>query len=124
MNAVDWLLDGDPAIRWQVLRDLTDASPGEVAAERGLTIVGWTADTHDWRGDSAAQMLGSLRLEPGGIVLAHDGVGAGARRETARETAALVGPLVTHARRQGLDPGPLRDPWPTPLPLGNPNFAL
>jgi hypothetical protein len=29
-----WLLDGDPAIRWQVLRDLTDAPAAEVAAER------------------------------------------------------------------------------------------
>jgi hypothetical protein len=29
-----WLLDSDPAIRWQVMRDLTGASPDEVAAER------------------------------------------------------------------------------------------
>jgi hypothetical protein len=29
-----WLLDSDPSIRWQVLRDLTDASEDEVAAER------------------------------------------------------------------------------------------
>jgi hypothetical protein len=28
VTVVDWLLDSDPAIRWQVLRDLTDASPG------------------------------------------------------------------------------------------------
>jgi hypothetical protein len=34
MRVIDWLLEGEPAIRWQVLRDLTDASPGEVAAER------------------------------------------------------------------------------------------
>ena len=34
MAVIEWLLEGDPAIRWQVLRDLTDASPGEVAAER------------------------------------------------------------------------------------------
>jgi hypothetical protein len=32
--AVDWLLEGDPAIRWQTLRDLTDASEDEVVAER------------------------------------------------------------------------------------------
>lgn len=31
---IAWLLDGDPAIRWQVLRDLTDAPAAEVAAER------------------------------------------------------------------------------------------
>jgi hypothetical protein len=34
MNIVDWLLDSDPAIRWQALRDLTDASPQAIAAER------------------------------------------------------------------------------------------
>ena len=31
---IAWLLDADPAIRWQVLRDLLDAPAGEVAAER------------------------------------------------------------------------------------------
>ena len=31
---IDLLLDSDPAIRWQVLRDLTDAPAREVAAER------------------------------------------------------------------------------------------
>ena len=31
---LDWLLDSDPAIRWQVLRDLTDTPAAEFAAER------------------------------------------------------------------------------------------
>src|SRR6516162_3639140 len=34
VDAIDWLLDSDPAIRWQVMRDLTDASPPAIAAER------------------------------------------------------------------------------------------
>jgi len=34
MEALDWLLDSDPAVRWQTMRDLTDASPATVAAER------------------------------------------------------------------------------------------
>src|SRR3989441_2235696 len=34
MTVVDWLLDSDPSIRWHVMRDLTDAPAGEVAAER------------------------------------------------------------------------------------------
>ena len=34
MSVVDWLLDSDASIRWQVMRDLTDASAEEVAAER------------------------------------------------------------------------------------------
>jgi len=38
-ETLDWLLDSDPAIRWQVLRDLTDASPVEVAAERSRVAV-------------------------------------------------------------------------------------
>ncbi len=32
--AIQWLLDSDPSIRWQALRDLTDAPDEEVAAER------------------------------------------------------------------------------------------
>ncbi len=31
---IRWLLDSDPSIRWQVMRDLTDASADDVAAER------------------------------------------------------------------------------------------
>jgi hypothetical protein len=34
VDTLDWLLDSDPAIRWQTMRDLTDASPETVAAER------------------------------------------------------------------------------------------
>jgi hypothetical protein len=34
MDNINWLLDSDPAIRWQAMRDLTDASPAAVAAER------------------------------------------------------------------------------------------
>ena len=38
----DWLLDSDPAIRWQVKRDLTDAPADEVAAERAkVAETGW-----------------------------------------------------------------------------------
>lgn len=44
MDAVGWLLDGDPAIRWQVLRDLAGASAQEVAAERERVAgEGWGA---------------------------------------------------------------------------------
>jgi len=34
VTVLDWLLDSDPSIRWQVMRDLTDAPDDEVAAER------------------------------------------------------------------------------------------
>ncbi len=33
-SVIRWLLDSDPSVRWQVMRDLTDAPAEEVAAER------------------------------------------------------------------------------------------
>jgi hypothetical protein len=43
-SVLDWLLDSDPAIRWQVLRDLADAPPEQVAAERArVEREGWGA---------------------------------------------------------------------------------
>lgn len=41
---IAWLLDSDPSIRWQVLRDLLDAPPEQVAAERArIANEGWGA---------------------------------------------------------------------------------
>jgi hypothetical protein len=54
VSVLDWLLDADPAIRWQVLRDLADASPDTVTAEREKVA------THGW----GARML-SLQGEDG-----------------------------------------------------------
>jgi hypothetical protein len=34
VDTLNWLLDSDPAIRWQAMRDLTDASPASISAER------------------------------------------------------------------------------------------
>ena len=52
MDVIGWLLEGDPAIRWQVLRDLTDASAEEVAAERaGVEREGWGARLLALEGD-------------------------------------------------------------------------
>jgi hypothetical protein len=44
MNALAWLLDADPAIRWQALRDLADVPADQVAAERSrVATSGWGA---------------------------------------------------------------------------------
>jgi hypothetical protein len=44
MDVIEWLLDSDPAIRWQVMRDLADAPEEEVAAERRrIAVDGWGA---------------------------------------------------------------------------------
>ena len=39
---IDWLLDSDPSIRWQVMRDLTDTPAQVIAAERArVESEGW-----------------------------------------------------------------------------------
>ena len=41
---IRWLLDSDPAIRWQVMRDLTGEKPDAIAAERArVASEGWGA---------------------------------------------------------------------------------
>ena len=45
LTVTDWLLDADPAIRWQVLRDLEQAPRDVVAAERArIATEGWGAE--------------------------------------------------------------------------------
>jgi hypothetical protein len=52
MTVLDWLLDSDPALRWQVLRDLNDAPPEAVAAERArVATEGWGAQLLALRAD-------------------------------------------------------------------------
>jgi len=41
-SVITWLLGGDPSIRWQAMRDFTDASPAAVTAERSrVSKEGW-----------------------------------------------------------------------------------
>ena len=43
-SVIDWLLDSDPSIRWQVMRDLLDAPKSEWTAERAkVETEGWGA---------------------------------------------------------------------------------
>jgi hypothetical protein len=52
MAVLAWLLDSDPAIRWQVLRDLADAPAERVAAERSrVAHEGWGARLLAARGE-------------------------------------------------------------------------
>jgi peptidoglycan-N-acetylglucosamine deacetylase len=86
----------------------TEASE-RVAARHGLSLVGWTIDTHDWRGDSVATMLSGARarLEGGGIVLMHDGLGPGALRIGVQNTVEFLLPLIAAAQAAGLSAGAL-----------------
>ncbi len=67
-DTVDWLMDSDPAIRWQVMRDLLDSPADEVANERGkVAVEGWGArllalqdpDTGLWGGGTFAPLFTS-----------------------------------------------------------------
>jgi hypothetical protein len=59
MNVMKWLLDSDPAIRWQVMRDLTEEAEPVVAAERlRVATEGWGArllDSQSPRGQWGAR---------------------------------------------------------------------
>lgn len=44
MTVLDWLMDSDPSLRWQVLQDLSNAVPEVVTAERArVATEGWGA---------------------------------------------------------------------------------
>lgn len=63
-----WLLDSDPAIRWQVMRDLTEASPDAIAAERariphegiGARILSCQGEDGAWHRDDEPDWLPTL----------------------------------------------------------------
>jgi peptidoglycan-N-acetylglucosamine deacetylase len=82
---------------------------GRVARERGLRLIQWTVDTHDWRGFTARHMFEITRdrLEDESIVLAHDGIGPGARREDAAQTLGFVELAAEQASADGLELGAL-----------------
>jgi peptidoglycan/xylan/chitin deacetylase (PgdA/CDA1 family) len=76
----------------------------QLATEHELRLVGWTVDTHDWRGDAASDMFERVRAElhDRAVVLAHDGIGPGARRSTVEQTIELVRLIAADAAERGL----------------------
>jgi hypothetical protein len=51
MSVINWLLDSDPSIRWQVMRDLTNEADAIVAGERSrVASEGWGARLLDLQG--------------------------------------------------------------------------
>src|SRR5438552_9709187 len=64
MNALDWLLDAEPAIRWQAMRDLTAAPPDQVFAERArVATEGWGARLLALRRDDGLWDVGTPGTE-------------------------------------------------------------
>ena len=109
MTVIEWLLDADPSIRWQVMRDLTDAPADDVVAERSrIAIEGWGSRllalqapdgqwgnrpwSHDWTDTfHVLELLRRLGLDPAS--------------EGARRAIGLVRERVTWR-----DPG-FETPW-------------
>ncbi len=68
MDTIDWLLDSDPAIRWQAMRDLATASPAAIAGERarvpregiGAAILAAQQPDGAWRRPDAPTWLTTL----------------------------------------------------------------
>jgi hypothetical protein len=61
VTVLDWLLDSDPAIRWQVLRDLADAPVELVATERArVATEGWGARLLALQGEDGQWEGGAL----------------------------------------------------------------
>jgi peptidoglycan/xylan/chitin deacetylase (PgdA/CDA1 family) len=76
----------------------TNAEVRRVATELGMAEVLWTVDTEDWNGASTAGIVAAAAtLEPGGVLLMHDG--------GYRTTVAAVGPIVRALAARGLRPG-------------------
>jgi hypothetical protein len=61
MTVLDWLLNSDPAIRWQALRDLAPAPAEIVAAERArVATEGWGARVLSLQGEDGQWEGGAL----------------------------------------------------------------
>lgn len=96
---------GVEPVRWRTpWGDIAPWTAG-IARERGLRLTSWSIDTHDWQGDCADEMYARTHagLEPGAVVLAHDGIGPGARRESSEETIAYVEMVLAHAKWHGFE---------------------
>ena len=120
-SVIQWLLDSDPSIRWQVMQDLINAPAEEVAAERAkIATEGWGAQllalqeadgswggaawNHGW--NSTMHVLTLLRemgLEP-----------------TSDEARSAVGRVRDHVRWMGWD---WDGAWQGRDFVGNPFFA-
>ncbi len=98
-------------MRWRTPWGICTPASVRVAERHGLELVHWSIDTHDWRGDSVAEMLASAAQELRGaahenehemLVLMHDGLGPGALRDGCANTVELIEPLCVLAAEHEL----------------------
>jgi hypothetical protein len=98
MAAMQWLLDSDPAIRWQVMRDLTHEPDEVVAAERSrVASEGWGArllDLQSPRGQWGADDDEGWMTTVHALVMLKD-LGVDPTGERVREAIGLVRDRIT-----------------------------
>jgi hypothetical protein len=107
-SVLEWLLDADPSIRWQVLRDLTEEPAEVVAAERsrvawegwGARFLGEQRPDGNW-GDGVATPHWRSNLNT--LVLLRD-LGVEPASEPARKAVGLVRDRVTWGPEFGDSP--------------------
>jgi len=94
---------------WRAPWGICTEASHRVAERLGLQLVGWSIDTHDWRGDEQRAMLDHARSQfaAAGVVLMHDALGPGARRLGCQNTLALLPALAALARAHGLFLAPM-----------------
>ncbi len=94
---------------WRTPWGISTPVSERVARSFGLHLVGWSIDTHDWRGDRPAAMLAAAKtdLPAGGSVLMHDALGPGSKRSGCENTVALLERLTAATRELGLTLEPL-----------------
>jgi hypothetical protein len=95
VTAIDWLMDSDPAIRWQTLQDLAHARAEVVAVERA------TVATQGW-GSRLLALQDEHGLWEGGALFPADFTQEQYRREGQPWTATE--PTLTLLRLLGVDP--------------------
>lgn len=103
---LDWLLDADPALRWQALRDLAGAPPELVAVERARVATdGWGArllalreDDGQWAGGAYFPAQVGDRPDGG------DGAGDGEGSADEEQPWTATTPSLLLLRDLGIDP--------------------
>ena len=103
-TTVDWLLDSDPSIRWQVMRDLTEENPETTAKERsrvategwGARLLALQAEDGNWGGGVYTPKWTSTTYTL--LLLRHLGIDADDER--VRRAIALVRDRVVMGRKE------------------------
>jgi hypothetical protein len=105
MVVLDWLLEADPSVRWQALRDLADAPPGVVAAQRArVAHEGWGARLLELQGDDGQWAGGAYFPAPTDQSDHGDNSGEDDKSGDGRQPWTATAHTLALLRQFGVDP--------------------